>query len=203
MTDEDRNIMRHRAQADIGKAMRQKINELKSQGMSNADVARELEISEDRVHAVLEIEGKFRGYLMSITAEKQYQPTSSEISEAVRELIWRKIGDPAPTETGHFEVDIMYEARPSTLQRIERMEAAGYSETEIADAIGIIATEVRAIRANNAERGRIPEDTPLSHRKQHMLANILKEKGYSNASIAYVLRINEGTVRILLQPEES
>lgn len=48
------------------------------------------------------------------------------------------------------------------------------------------------------ERGRIGKDVKLSHEEQHKLLHILKNKGYSNSSIAYIMRLNKRIVRILL-----
>lgn len=48
------------------------------------------------------------------------------------------------------------------------------------------------------EKGRIGKDVKLSHAQQVEMANTLKGKGYANASIAHIMRINKGIVRILL-----
>lgn len=55
--------------------------------------------------------------------------------------------------------------------------------------------------STSEERGRLAEGITLAHEKQVELAKELKEKGYSNASIAHIMRINESTVRILLEPK--
>lgn len=48
------------------------------------------------------------------------------------------------------------------------------------------------------EQGRIGKDVKLSHAQQVEMAKTLKDKGYSNASIAHIMRINKGIVRILI-----
>ena len=49
------------------------------------------------------------------------------------------------------------------------------------------------------ERGRLSESVQLEHEAQIDLAKILKEKGYSNAGIAHIMRIDESSVRTLLE----
>lgn len=55
--------------------------------------------------------------------------------------------------------------------------------------------------SDSSERGRIAKDVKLSHEQQHKLVHDLKDKGYSNAAIAHIMRLNESTVRILLKPK--
>lgn len=43
-------------------------------------------------------------------------------------------------------------------------------------------------------------DHVITHAKQVEMAQALKDQGYSNSSIAYIMRIRETTVRILLEP---
>ena len=49
------------------------------------------------------------------------------------------------------------------------------------------------------ERGRLSESAQLEHEAQIDLAKILKEKGYSNAGIAHIMRIDESSVRTFLE----
>jgi hypothetical protein len=49
------------------------------------------------------------------------------------------------------------------------------------------------------ERGRLAESARLEREEQIDLAKILKEKGYSNISIAHIMRVNESDVRTLLE----
>ena len=54
------------------------------------------------------------------------------------------------------------------------------------------------IESVSEERGRLAKDVQLSHEKQLELARTMKDKGYSNASVAHIMRISESTVRALL-----
>lgn len=55
-------------------------------------------------------------------------------------------------------------------------------------------------RNRSDERGRVRKDRKLSHEKQVKMAKALKDKGKSNADIAFIMRTSESTVRILLSP---
>lgn len=54
--------------------------------------------------------------------------------------------------------------------------------------------------AIHTEHGRLAKDVDLTYAQQVELVKTLKAKGYSNAGIAYIMRINESLVRILLRP---
>jgi predicted ArsR family transcriptional regulator len=56
--------------------------------------------------------------------------------------------------------------------------------------------------SESEERGRLAEGFQLSHEKQIELAKILKDKGYSNAAIAHIMRLDESSVRTLLEMPE-
>lgn len=49
-----------------------------------------------------------------------------------------------------------------------------------------------------SEPGRVPADQVLSHQKQIEMAQALKAQGHQNSKIAYVMRIDESSVRDLL-----
>lgn len=45
------------------------------------------------------------------------------------------------------------------------------------------------------DRGRVAKDRQMAHEKQVKMAKELKEKGKSNADIAYIMRLPESIVR--------
>lgn len=53
--------------------------------------------------------------------------------------------------------------------------------------------------STSEDRGRLAEGVELTHEKQVELACVLKDKRYSNAAIANIMRISESTVRTLLE----
>ena len=53
--------------------------------------------------------------------------------------------------------------------------------------------------STSEERGRLAEGVTLTHEAQIELAQTLEEKGYSNASIAHIMRIDESTVDTLVK----
>lgn len=49
------------------------------------------------------------------------------------------------------------------------------------------------------DRGRIAKQANLRHEELVRIVKDLKERGYSNSDIAYIMRRNENVVRILLE----
>lgn len=56
--------------------------------------------------------------------------------------------------------------------------------------------------STSEERGRLSKSVRLSHEEQVKLAHALKEKDKSNVDIAYIMRISESTVRVLLTKQQ-
>lgn len=56
--------------------------------------------------------------------------------------------------------------------------------------------------STSEERGRLAEGVQLSHERQIELAKTLNDKGFANAAIAHIMRIDESTVRTLLETPE-
>lgn len=59
---------------------------------------------------------------------------------------------------------------------------------------------VKVVRDKNV--GRLDEDVELTHEEQVKLAKDLKDAGYSNASIAHIMRLDKAILRILLKEDQ-
>lgn len=51
------------------------------------------------------------------------------------------------------------------------------------------------------ERGRVAKEHNLTHEEQVKMAKDLKEKGKSNADIAFIMRLPESIIRTWVPPE--
>lgn len=81
----------------------------------------------------------------------------------------------------------------SFLDTVEGLRKDGLSETEIARGFGMTTTDLRALKsiAKNEEK-----------QAQILMANRLKDKGYSNVAGARRMGINESTFRTLIEPAQ-
>lgn len=81
----------------------------------------------------------------------------------------------------------------SFLDHVESLKKSGLTEVEVAKAVGLTTTQLRA--AKSIEKNRVKQD-------QINQAQRLKDKGYSNVAIGERMKLNESSVRALLAPGE-
>lgn len=95
------------------------------------------------------------------------------------------------------------EAGEKARELVNDLKQKGYANEAIAQRMGVSENTVRKLLTPEqaaAEQGRLAENHSLSHEQMMEMAKELEKKGYSNASIAYIMRISENKVWNILVP---